>query len=53
MTKDEAITTPMIELAEFLVDNVEEFFERNPLEIAETWDRCDLINELENSGVFV
>jgi hypothetical protein len=52
MSREDAETTPMIELAEMLIENVEEFFEREAEEIATTWDRCDLINELENADMF-
>ena len=52
MTKEDAITTPIIELAELLVNNVEEFFDYTPEEISFKWDRYDLINELERNDVF-
>lgn len=34
-----------IELAEFMVENAEEFEGRDAVEIAENWDRCDMIKE--------
>lgn len=52
MTRFEAQTTPMIELAEMLVENVEEFEGRNPVEIADSWDRYDLIEALTDADVF-
>ncbi|MEK6829776.1 MAG: hypothetical protein AABY15_06670 [Nanoarchaeota archaeon] len=36
-----------IELAELMVENIEQFQERDSVEIAETWDRCDMIQECE------
>lgn len=35
-----------IELATQMVDSIEEFEDRNPEEIANTWDRSDMIKEL-------
>ena len=52
MKKETAENLPMIELAEMLVYNVEDFSDIDPQEIATGWDRCDLMNELENAGLF-
>lgn len=35
-----------IELAEAMVDSIERFESEDPEELAETWDRSDMINEL-------
>ena len=35
-----------IELAELMVENLEEFKERDSVELAETWDSSDMIKEL-------
>lgn len=40
-----------IELAELMVENIEQFEDREASEIAETWDRCDMIQECEWSCV--
>jgi len=37
-----------IELAEAMVDSVVGFEDEDPQRIAETWDRCDMIDELVN-----
>ena len=52
MTKEEAIVTPMIELAEILVSNVEIYKDHSIGTIAISWDRYDLIKELEWDGYF-
>lgn len=35
-----------IELAEAMVETLPEFEDRDAQEIANTWDRCDMIDEL-------
>lgn len=35
-----------IELAEAMVDSIEEFEDRDPVQIAETWSRSDMIKVL-------
>jgi hypothetical protein len=37
-----------IELAEAIVDTIEGFENHNPQDIAVSWDRCDMIDELVN-----
>lgn len=52
MTKETAGGLSTFELAEMAIDLVEEFEGKDPVHIAETWDRCDLLWELENVGAF-
>jgi len=52
MTKHDAITTPMIELAEMLIDKVEEYKDEDYGNVAQSWDRYDLINELDRYDLF-
>jgi hypothetical protein len=52
MKKENVENLPMIELAEILVENVEDFSGIDPQEIATGWDRCDLMSELEDAGLF-
>ena len=35
-----------IELAEAMVETIDSFEDRDPQDIANTWDRCDMIDEL-------
>lgn len=37
-----------IELAEAMVDTIAQFEGREPQDIANTWDRCDMIDKLLN-----
>ena len=52
MTRFDAETTPIIELAEMLVENVEEYKDKTPMEIVDSWDRYDLIEALVNADLF-
>jgi hypothetical protein len=52
MTRETASTLPMIELAEILVEFSEEFSEESAVEIAETWDRYDLLEEIQRTDFF-
>lgn len=45
MSKERFEGMTNIELAEFMVENAEEFEGRDAVEIAENWDRSDMINE--------
>ena len=52
MTKHDAETTPMIDLAQLLVEEVDGYENEDALDIAEQWDRYGLINALQDGDVF-
>lgn len=52
MTKEQAETTPLIELAEMLVDYSEDYEGQDPQEIVDGLDRYDAIQELERCDAF-
>lgn len=53
MTRQEAITTPMIELAEMLIDYSDVYEGKEAYELVEDGlDRYDTIEELESLGAF-
>jgi hypothetical protein len=52
MTKEIAETLPMIELAELLIENMQEYVDCEAIDIVDDLDRYDTIRELEDLGVF-
>jgi hypothetical protein len=46
MSDSKYLSWSNIELAEAMVETIDRFEDRNAQEIANTWDRCDMIDEL-------